>query len=325
MMEKINWISILQGWSMLLVVVGHIALTDNIFDPNYPISSKLYAIIYSFHMPLFIFISGWLVFYTSISKDKPYKIFISSKFTRLCIPFYAFTAITIIIKSLFGQFVKNPITTLELYKTFVLYSTNPLKELWFLIVLMEMMLLYPILKKACDNKLLMLLVVVISILIYFNTPLIREFQIYKFSSLLFFFISGILFAKYELAIFLNGKYSLLLLLSLFVVVNIFNTEAVGEWGFLNNTIGILFSVSLCLNVDKLFPNLFSSFRNYTFQIYLIGMYPQFFLRIIYLKCNDELLYPFLFVISILSGLYLPVLFARFMNTTPGYLKKLIGL
>ena len=36
---KIEWLSILQGWSMLLVVIGHVVLTDNMFDDKYPMSS----------------------------------------------------------------------------------------------------------------------------------------------------------------------------------------------------------------------------------------------------------------------------------------------
>ena len=38
---KIEWLSILQGWSMLLVVIGHVVLTDNMFDDKYPPSYKL--------------------------------------------------------------------------------------------------------------------------------------------------------------------------------------------------------------------------------------------------------------------------------------------
>ena len=70
---KIEWLSILQGWSMLLVVIGHVVLTDNMFDDKYPMSSCLYQVIYSFHMALFIFISGWLLYYTSIVKKNLLK------------------------------------------------------------------------------------------------------------------------------------------------------------------------------------------------------------------------------------------------------------
>jgi surface polysaccharide O-acyltransferase-like enzyme len=38
--EKIVWISVLQGWSMLLVIMGHIALTNEFRDPDTPVSAE---------------------------------------------------------------------------------------------------------------------------------------------------------------------------------------------------------------------------------------------------------------------------------------------
>lgn len=49
---KIYWISILQGWSMLLVVIGHVTLTNIFENPATPISAEVERIIYGFHMPL---------------------------------------------------------------------------------------------------------------------------------------------------------------------------------------------------------------------------------------------------------------------------------
>ena len=53
---KIYWISILQGWSMLLVVIGHVTLTNIFENPATPVSTEVERIIYGFHMPLFMFI-----------------------------------------------------------------------------------------------------------------------------------------------------------------------------------------------------------------------------------------------------------------------------
>lgn len=36
---KIYWISILQGWSMLLVVIGHVTLTNIFENPATPVST----------------------------------------------------------------------------------------------------------------------------------------------------------------------------------------------------------------------------------------------------------------------------------------------
>lgn len=53
-------IDYLKGLSIILVVVGH-AIQYNICDYNV---NPFFNIIYSFHMPLFMFISGYVAFLT---------------------------------------------------------------------------------------------------------------------------------------------------------------------------------------------------------------------------------------------------------------------
>ena len=83
MSNKITWVSILQGWSMLLVVIGHIMLTNIFQNEASPVTAFIEKTIYSFHMPLFMFISGFLFYHTKIEKDKDYKTTITDKSKRL--------------------------------------------------------------------------------------------------------------------------------------------------------------------------------------------------------------------------------------------------
>ena len=63
--KKINWLLIMQGWAMLWVVIGHSPISlDNM--PYYV--SVMYKFAYSFHMPLFIMISGYLFQLTKLSR-----------------------------------------------------------------------------------------------------------------------------------------------------------------------------------------------------------------------------------------------------------------
>lgn len=57
--KRLIWADSLKGWLMVLVIIGHaiqVALQDACFD------NHVWNIIYSFHMPAFMAISGWLVF-----------------------------------------------------------------------------------------------------------------------------------------------------------------------------------------------------------------------------------------------------------------------
>ncbi|MCD6459713.1 acyltransferase family protein, partial [bacterium] len=74
-------LDVLKGIGILAVILGHAIQR---VDSDY-IYNELFKLIYSFHMPFFVFISGVLLFKT---KDKPLKLsFLKSKFERLVIPF----------------------------------------------------------------------------------------------------------------------------------------------------------------------------------------------------------------------------------------------
>lgn len=324
--KKITWLSILQGWSMLLVVVGHVALTDCTYESKYPITFNLYRIIYSFHMPLFIFISGWLLYYTSIAKNRSYKEFIKSKLKRLLIPFYFFTCLTVLIKIILAQFVKRQVDINELVDTFILYSSNPLKELWFIVVLFVMMMGYPLyilmVKTLCGE----ILMLVLGALIFFVCPTdIHILFFHKFIYLFFFFLLGITVAHHRLIERVNLPITGCIAIFLFVIFNIYSTGNHSIINFINSFTGILFSVCLCLFLARWLPSSFSSFRDYTFQIYLIGMFPQMALRVLYLRNDLEHIYWLLFFISIVLGLYIPVIISKYLKKHPTALNVGLGL
>lgn len=62
--KKINWLLILQGWAMLWVVIGHSTVGVPGEGPGW--ENALYHIAYSFHMPLFMLVSGWLFYLTRL-------------------------------------------------------------------------------------------------------------------------------------------------------------------------------------------------------------------------------------------------------------------
>lgn len=59
MKQRLIWPDLLKGWLMILVILGHAiqtALRDACFD------NHVWNLIYSFHMPCFMAISGWFMY-----------------------------------------------------------------------------------------------------------------------------------------------------------------------------------------------------------------------------------------------------------------------
>ena len=63
--NKINWLSSIQGWAMLWVIIGHAFLGRIGEGPIWENCMINFA--YSFHMPLFMLVSGWLFFHTRLN------------------------------------------------------------------------------------------------------------------------------------------------------------------------------------------------------------------------------------------------------------------
>lgn len=87
--QRLIWADSLKGWLMVLVVLGH---AIQYVMPEGCFNNRLWNIIYSFHMPAFMAISGWFAFKPSKPKEGNFNI-IQRRFCQLIIPFILWTLI----------------------------------------------------------------------------------------------------------------------------------------------------------------------------------------------------------------------------------------
>ena len=78
---RFHWIDALKGFGIVLVVFAHHSL---------PVALEIY--IYSFHMPLFFFISGFLFNFVKYSESAAN--FVKERFRSLIVPYFFFAALT---------------------------------------------------------------------------------------------------------------------------------------------------------------------------------------------------------------------------------------
>lgn len=116
--ERLIWADSLKGILIILVILGH-AMQECLGEKVF--ANHLWNIIYSFHMPAFMAISGYLSF--RIGNKYKYSIVLWRRFRQLVIPFLIWTIIN---KCVHGTF-----TLLSIWE--IIY--DPSKGLWFLWVL----------------------------------------------------------------------------------------------------------------------------------------------------------------------------------------------
>ena len=106
-MERSATADIAKTIGIILVVIGHYNPAD---APEwYHLANRF---IYAFHMPLFMFASGYIYAMTGNSQNKGGGNFILKKFKRLMIPYFSTSVVIISIKLLTqqGMSVENPVT-----------------------------------------------------------------------------------------------------------------------------------------------------------------------------------------------------------------------
>lgn len=313
--DKFTWLLLLQGWAMLWVVIGHAGLRffseGSPFDSfAYCLSEYLFKIAYSFHMPLFIMISGYLFFLTRIRKPMPYGKMLVDKLKRLGIPYALFTFLALILKSLLSKEVNRPVSfSFGSYVEGLIDPFHgPLQEMWFIAVILWSFVIIGAGHKLFffNTKTSIFTLLFALLLHYIPLPWPSLFALDRFSLFFVYFVIGVLLAKYSIMEVLSQK-TLLLVVSLlaYFIFMLLDGDLL-----VVSLFGSFFFWLLSYRVDKKFPELFSSFRNYTYQIFLIGIFFQILVKVLYTKLQVDGIYFFFYLICILVGLYVPVIISK---------------
>ena len=188
-MKRNNYIDIVKGFAMLMVVCGHCIQygyrIEYLNSRNFCFN-PVYMLIYSFHMPLFALISGYLFYYTA-EKRTPCQV-IRNRITSLVVPLVTFSTIHFIRNGEFlaGGLEKNIVQLLKQYVGTVIGT------LWFLWVLIFCSVIIMIQKYIFRERIWSYFVI---IPIFFVIPDSYNMKYLKY--MYPFFFAGYLWNKYD--------------------------------------------------------------------------------------------------------------------------------
>lgn len=147
--DRQTYLDIAKGIGIILVVIGHcVPDASSPAGISVPAMKILHEIIYSFHMPLFFFISGFLTF----KRDRQPKSRISliaKRAKRLLIPYFFVGLAYAPVKLLLSEFANKPYDIHNLWQIFL--GVNPDGELWFLYALFAISLIAIILNEKASK------------------------------------------------------------------------------------------------------------------------------------------------------------------------------
>ncbi len=332
-MNRIVSLDIAKAICIILVVIGHYAPTH---APNWYM--LLNNVIYTFHMPLFMFASGYI--YIATKKDVDYRTFLLNKIRRLMIPYFTTSVIVISIK-LFTQgqaYVENPVTYISFLKMFYLPEAGYF--LWFIWALWWMFVLVPLFKSKQSRDVLF---VVALLLHYIPMQLPDLFCIAQFKNMLVFFMLGVfVYENKKVNIFISEFHwiKLACAIGLFIVAEEMYvcSNMVGVIFFLLSRIVPYIGIWFVLEISKWIVRGWNRFDKErlllqisasSYIIYLFHTTFEGFAKAICHKLPLEATLWYVFIpescIVILAGVFVPMLLYKYLFKRFAIAKFLFGL
>lgn len=128
---RVDWVDAAKGFGIILVVVGHVirGLSEaRILTETAPVRC-IDIWIYSFHMPLFFFLTG--LFIAKSAEKNTLAHFMFDKVATLAYPYIVWSIVTILLKTALGPLPNTPRNLRDLPQIFY----QPIEQYWFLYTL----------------------------------------------------------------------------------------------------------------------------------------------------------------------------------------------
>lgn len=181
---RITYFDLAKAICIILVALGHYVPEG---APMW--YESLHDWIYLFHMPLFMFASGYI--YNAFKREESYSSFIWKKVKRLMVPYFVVSALIITIKlvSQKGMYVENPVSWFSYAKIFYLPEAGYF--LWFIWALFLIFCIVPFFKTSSSR----LYLFAVALLWHYWHPLTLPsvFCIKQAAGMLVWFMTGVVF------------------------------------------------------------------------------------------------------------------------------------
>ncbi len=207
------WVDYAKAIGILLVVYGHVI--HGIYKANITLPKKFYelsySVVYSFHMPLFFFLSG-MFFYRSLLKQGGIKLTIR-KIDTIVYPYIIWSIIQGLTEIFLSSYTNGDSSYFEVFS--LLWS--PRQQFWFLYTLFFIFLLATTFFSLVPKK-AAIPVFLLSILAYIYPTVMPSGFIFNYISFnLVFFTFGIVFSLYFKAEQFSNTLTLFFLTCTFII------------------------------------------------------------------------------------------------------------
>lgn len=149
--SRIGYIDALKGFAAVCVTLGHVIsrYLDMGIYPDAAVLRQIFNLIYSFHMPLFMMISGY-VYYTAYfdGNGRPDRKRIIRRVCNLIGVYVIFSIARVFSKEVAKMLLHREVVPADI----TLIAVKPIETLWYLYVLILLYLIFSIMRLTALNK-----------------------------------------------------------------------------------------------------------------------------------------------------------------------------
>lgn len=327
MKQFIRFIAYLQVIGIVLVVLGH--SFHEYPDGEMGKSMLLYRMLYSFRMPLFMFVSGFLMVFTTrlrASTERPGVVdFFKLKLRRLLLPFVVLTVVTFIPRAAMSGFADDNIelSLTSFCRSFFYADSLVIPFFWFLQASFFLLVLsYAVItvgeKARVGNVTLYLLIILLFVVLPFLPfDYGQFFSVNEAVRLGIYFALGAAYSRFAAAVdrVIPWTSPIFLLAAVAVWAALFFLTENTLWIRLCSIVGI----AMCISVAKLMER-----HGVTILDHLVGANYMIFLLSWYCNVATQQVLHHLIefpwwcytLLSLVSGIYIPWLGYRYLQSHP---------
>lgn len=315
-------ISFMQAFGIILVVAGH--STYQLQQSGHMPAVRQW--IYSFHMPLFFFISGYLLKYSNTRKgiqlsDMPAlgkDGFITGKARRLLVPYVIISSVVFIPKTMMSAIALRPVDmSVWSYLGMLLYPhTNVIGYFWFLpplFLIFCFTLLAAKTKVKTNDSLLIVCLIAVNIINTGTGFLGLDSALYN----AVFFAAGYMFRKHMLETVVGRHSATAAAVTFTVSVALMYAPDTGVRYLLSSFNGILMSVALAHLYIAGKMRFLDHLDGATYTIYLLSWFPQVASQQILMSLVPGITWHVTTALAFFSGLYVPLMVHRWVRKRSG--------
>lgn len=304
--KKINFIAIARCIGILLVVFGHSYPFDVYISPSL---WKIKDFTYLFHMPLFLFLSGYLLTYNT----RPAGSYIRRRCVRLLVPYFALSVIAFVPKTLVQQFLNDSVefSVWYLIKTELIPRENVWGHFWYIPVVLALCCFgVLVLKSMRGSSTTGWALLAAGWLLLFLPRTTDWFALEDLRKTAFYFVLGMVLAiRDPEARVVSNRCWLLAFPAAILLFRITNTILTSSM-IACLMIGFVLHIGTWLPVHKI--NLFTSIEKNSFTIFLLSWPAQAVVEVV---CNKLLHLPVLLTMStmFLVGIAVPLICVKIVS------------